>query len=201
MASTSSISLANSVLSKKPIEGSSAVLTSSDMSKTIAKASPPSTSLTQGALSRGPMASTSSSTTLTSGTTTGHVVTASSSGAATASKGLLTTSHGGGAGYASAIAVATPMVAGVALGAIATGLYGASNMVKYAKNEKTGGQAVKDTVKGGAGVGVSAGLGVAAGNAVAGTALALGTTVAVPVVAAVAVTYAGMRIWHGLFFK
>jgi len=73
--------------------------------------------------------------------------------------------------------------------------------VRYAKNEKTGGQAVKDTAKGAAGLGVSAGLGVAAAHAVAGSALALGTTVLVPVAAGVGAGYAVMKMWSKVFFK
>ena len=93
------------------------------------------------------------------------------------------------------------MAVGAVVGAVALGCYGVSNIMKYAKSEKSGAQAAKDTVKGGAGVGVSAGLGIAAANAVTGTSLALGSAVVVPVAAAVAAAYVSMRIWHGLFFK
>jgi len=74
-------------------------------------------------------------------------------------------------------------------------------MIKYGKDEKTGAQAAKDTVKGSAGLGVSTGLGVAAAHAVAGTSLALGTTVVVPIVAGVGAAYASLKIWNKIFFK
>ena len=87
------------------------------------------------------------------------------------------------------------------VGGISAVFYGVSNMIKYAKDEKTGVQAAKDTVKGSAGLGLSAGLGVAAAHAVAGTSLALGTSVVVPVAAGAGVAYAGIKIWNKLFSK
>ena len=84
--------------------------------------------------------------------------------------------------------------------AVAVGFYGISNIVKYGKSEKSGAQAIKDTVKGSAGLGLSTTLGVTAANAVAGTSLALGTAVLVPVAAGVAAAYASLKILHKLFF-
>ena len=127
--------------------------------------------------------------TLTSGTSTSLTTTSSA-----------VSSLGKGSGVAAAIAQAVPVVAGATVAAIAAGVYGVSNMVKYSKGEKSGGMAVKDTVKGSAGMGVSAGVGVAVGHAVAGTVLALGTTVVVPVVAGFAAAYGSLRVWHKLFF-
>lgn len=97
--------------------------------------------------------------------------------------------------------MATPLVGGAAVGAVAAGFYGISNVVKYAKNKKSGKQAVKDTVKGSAGVGISAGLGIAAANVIAGTSLALGSAVVVPLAAGFGTAYAGMKIWNKIFFK
>ena len=102
---------------------------------------------------------------------------------------------------AATVALGAPVAAGVIVGGAAAGVYGVANTIKYAKSEKSGGQALKDTVKGSAGVGVSAALGVAAAHAVAGTALALGTTAVVQVAAGVAAAYAGLRIWHRVFFN
>ena len=75
-------------------------------------------------------------------------------------------------------------------------------MIKYGKNEKTGTQAAKDTVKGSAGLGLAAGLGVAAAHAVAGTSLALGgAAVVVPIAAGAGAAYASLKIWNKLFSK
>ena len=101
---------------------------------------------------------------------------------------------------AAAVAV-TPLAAGVAVGAVAAGFYGVANMIKYARNEKSGKQAAKDTMVGSAGVGVSAGLGIAAANAIAGTSLAFGSAVVAPIAAGVAAAYAGITIWHKLFLR
>jgi len=125
--------------------------------------------------------------TLTGGSST---VTTSSRGVVADPKGL-----------AAALGQAAPVVAGTVVGGVAALCYGVSNMVKYARNEKPGMQAVTDTVKGSAGLGVASGLGVAAAKAVAGTSLALGTTLVVPIAAGAAAAYASVKIWHRLFFK
>jgi len=122
----------------------------------------------------------------------------SSSGLASASKGLLEQTKG--PRVAAAGVLVSPLAAGMVVGAVAAGFYGASNILRYAKSEKSGKQAAVDTVKGSAGLGVSAGLGIAAGNAIAGTSLALGSAVIVPMAAGVAAAYASIRIWHKLFF-
>jgi len=102
---------------------------------------------------------------------------------------------------ATGAAVATPLAAGAMVGGISAVFYGVSNMVKYGKNQKTGAQAAKDTVKGSVGLGVASGLGVAAAHAVAGTALALGSTVVVPITAGLATGYISMKIWNKIFSK
>ena len=98
-------------------------------------------------------------------------------------------------------AVAGPLTAGMVVGAVAAGFYGAANTIRYAKKEKTGTQAVKDTLAGSAGMGVSAGLGLAAANAIVGTTLALGSTVVIPIAAGAAAAFVSARIWNMLFFK
>lgn len=117
------------------------------------------------------------------------------------SSGLANVSKGVGRKAATASVLGTPLAAGMVVGVVAAGFYGVANMIRYARNEKSGKQAAKDTVAGSAGVGVSAGLGIAAANAVAGSSLALGSTVIVPMAAGVAAAYAGVRVWHKLFFK
>ena len=97
--------------------------------------------------------------------------------------------------------VGSPLATGTIVGAVAAGCYGVANMVRYAKNKKTGAQAVKDTVTGSAGLGVSTGLGLAAANTITGTSLALGSTVIVPLVAGAAAAYVSMAVWDKLFFK
>jgi hypothetical protein len=93
------------------------------------------------------------------------------------------------------------LAAGTFVGGVSALFYGVSNIVKYAKSQKTGAQAAKDTVKGSAGLGVAAGLGVTAAHAVAGTSLALGSTVLVPITAGVATGYISVKIWNQFFFK
>jgi len=106
-----------------------------------------------------------------------------------------------GQGAAALPATVAPLAAGTVVGGVAAVFYGVSNMIKYGKDEKTGAQAAKDTVKGSAGLGLAAGLGVATAHAVAGTSLALGTAVVVPIAAGAGVAYAGMKIWNKIFFK
>ena len=84
---------------------------------------------------------------------------------------------------------------------VGAGLYGVSNAMRYAKAEKSAKEAIKDTAKGSAGLGVSAGLGIAAANAISGTALALGSTLVVPLAAAVVTGSVAMRFWSKLFHK
>jgi len=100
---------------------------------------------------------------------------------------------------AAAAPAAAPLVAGTVVGGIAAVFYGVSNMIQYGEHKKAGAQAVKDTVKNSAGLGISTGLGVAAVHAVAGTALALGSSVFVPVTAGVATGYISMKIWNKIF--
>ena len=93
--------------------------------------------------------------------------------------------------------MASPLVTGTIVGAVAGGIYGVANMLRYKRNEKSGVRAAKDTITGSAGVGISTGLGVAAANAVVGT---LGSMVLVPVAAGAAVAYVSMVVWDKLFY-
>jgi len=102
---------------------------------------------------------------------------------------------------AAGVVTATPIAAGTLVGGIAAVFYGLSNMVQYGERKKTGAQAVKDTVKGATGLGISTGLGVAAIHAVTGTVAALGSTVVVPVTAGVATGYISMKIWNKIFSR
>ena len=209
--STSPISLAVGDSSKSPVMTASS-LTSlesqmrlKDLSCTTASSptaltsgSPIKTASSPTALTSGSsVKTTSSAVSLTGGTSGG--LTGTSSGAANISRGLL--DQGTKRSAATAGVLLTPLAAGMTVGAVATVFYGLSNIVKYGKNEKSGKQAVKDTVKGSAGLGLSTTLGVAAAKAVAASSLALGTAVLVPVAAGVAAAYASLKIWHKLFFK
>ena len=124
---------------------------------------------------------------------------ASLAGGASAQGSSASTSLVRGARHAST--ALTPVRGGVVFAAVGAALYGVSNTVKYARKEKSGKQAVKDTVKGSAGLGVSAGLGIAAAKAISGTALALGSTLVAPVAAGVVAAAVAMRFWNKLFSK
>lgn len=119
-----------------------------------------------------------------------------SSGASPLSKGVLR--EGGRLKAVKATAVvASPLVTGTIVGAVAVGIYGVANMLRYKRNEKSGVRAAKDTITGSAGVGISTGLGVAAANAALGT---FGSVVLVPVAAGAAVAYVSMAVWDNLFY-
>ena len=97
-------------------------------------------------------------------------------------------------------AVASPLATGTIVGVVAAGVYGAGNIIRYTRNEKSGVQATKDTVTGSAGVGVSSGIGIAAANVIAGTSLALGSAVIVPLVAGAVAAYVSIAVWDKLFY-
>ena len=94
-----------------------------------------------------------------------------------------------------------PFAEGIIIGVVSTGLYGVSNLIKYAKKKKSGGRAFKDTLKSSSGLGVSSGLGIAAAKVCAGTTLVLGSTIVVPLACGVTVTFIAKKIWGKLFFK
>ncbi len=94
-----------------------------------------------------------------------------------------------------------PLTGGVVVGAVGAGLYGISNMVSYARKEKSGKEALKDIAKNSAGMGISAGLGLTAANAISGTILAFGSAAIVPFACGITVTYITKEIWDRIFFK
>ena len=94
-------------------------------------------------------------------------------------------------------AVASPLATGTIVGAVAVGVYGIANMLRYRRNEKSGVRAAKDTITGSAGVGISTALGVATANVAVGT---FGSVVLVPVAAGAAVAYVSMAVWDKLFY-
>ena len=94
-----------------------------------------------------------------------------------------------------------PLAEGVIIGVVSTGLYGISNLIRYAKKKKSGKQAFKDTLKSSSGLGVSSGLGIAAAKACAGSTLVLGSTLVIPLACGVTVAFIAKRLWGKLFFK
>ncbi len=99
------------------------------------------------------------------------------------------------------VALVAPLTVGVIVGGVAAVCYGVANMIKYGENKKSGKQAVTDTVKGSAGLGISAGLGEAAGAAIAGSSLAMGSTIVAPIAVGAAVACASIKMWNRLFFE
>ena len=102
---------------------------------------------------------------------------------------------------AAGVALVAPLAVGVIVGGVAVVCYGVANMIKYGENKKSGKQAVMDTVKGSAGLGIAAGLGDAAGAAIAGTSLAMGSTIVAPIAVGAAVACVSIKIWNTMFFN
>ena len=98
------------------------------------------------------------------------------------------------------VAMVAPLTVGVVVGGVAAVCYGVANMIKYGDSKKSGKQAVTDTMKSSAGVGVSAGLGEAAGAAIAGSSIAMGSTIVAPIAVGAAVAFASIKMWNTLFF-
>ncbi|GAG35216.1 unnamed protein product, partial [marine sediment metagenome] len=99
------------------------------------------------------------------------------------------------------VALVAPLTVGVIVGGVAAVCYGVANMIKYGEHKKSGKQAIADTVKGSAGLGVSAGLGEAAGAAIAGSSLVMGSSIVAPIAVGAAVACASIKMWNRLFFK
>jgi hypothetical protein len=74
-------------------------------------------------------------------------------------------------------------------------------MIKYGEHKKTGKQAISDTMKGSAGLGIAAGLGEAAGAAIAGSSLVMGSSIVAPIAVGAAVACVSIKIWNMLFFN
>jgi len=98
-------------------------------------------------------------------------------------------------------ALLSPVTGGMIAGIVVAGFSGVSNAAKYARNEKSGAAAVKDTAKVSTGAGVATGLGIVAAKAVAGSALglALGTAALVPIAAGVATAGVSIHLWNKVF--
>jgi hypothetical protein len=99
------------------------------------------------------------------------------------------------------VAIVAPLTVGVIVSGVAAVCYGVANMIKYGEHKKSGKQAITDTLKGSAGLGVSAGLGEAAGATIAGSSLVMGSSVVAPIAVGAAVACASIKIWNRLFFK
>ena len=99
------------------------------------------------------------------------------------------------------LALVAPLTVGVIVGGVAVVCYGVANMLKYGENNKSGKQAIADTMKSSAGLGVSAGLGEAAGAAIAGSSFTMGSTIVAPIAVGAAVACASIKIWNRLFFN
>lgn len=154
---------------------------------------------------------TSSTSAKTSGqaiTTSGALPTSLASGGSSAlaanSQKILTTANTSTAitdKVVAGVALVAPLTVGVIVGGVAAVCYGVANMIKYGEHKKSGKQAIADTVKGSAGLGVSAGLGEAAGAAIAGSSLVMGSSIVAPIAVGAAVACASIKMWNRLFFK
>ena len=102
---------------------------------------------------------------------------------------------------AAGVALIAPLTVGVIVGGVAVVCYGVANMINYGENKKSARQAIMDTVKGSAGMGIAAGLGDAAGTAIAGTSLVMGSTIFAPIAIGAAVACVSIKIWNTLFFN
>jgi len=160
-----------------------------------------------------------SATLLTAGSTSAHV-----SGPPITTSGTLSTALAGGGSSALAanssrilttaktstavtekvaagVALIAPLTVGVIVGGVAVVCYGVANMINYGENKKSARQAIMDTVKGSAGMGIAAGLGDVAGTAIAGTSLVMGSTIFAPIAIGAAVACVSIKIWNTLFFN
>jgi len=99
------------------------------------------------------------------------------------------------------VVLIAPLTVGVIVGGVAAVCYGVANMINYGESKKSGKQAVMDTAKGSAGMGIAAGLGEAAGATVAGSSLVMGSSIVAPIAIGAAVACASIKIWNKLFFN
>ena len=140
----------------------------------------------------------------TSGTLPTSLASGGSSALAANSQKILTTANTSTAitdKVVAGVALVAPLTVGVIVGGVAAVCYGVANMIKYGEHKKSGKQAVTDTVKGSAGLGIAAGLGEAAGATVAGSSLVMGSSIVAPIAVGAAVACASIKIWNRLFFK
>ena len=141
-------------------------------------------------------------------TTSGALPTSLASGGSSAlaanSQKILTTANAGTAvtdKVVAGVAIVAPLTVGVIVGGVAAVCYGVANMIKYGEHKKSGSQAIADTAKGSAGLGIAAGLGEAAGAAIAGSSLVMGSSIVAPIAVGAAVACASIKIWNKLVFN
>jgi hypothetical protein len=91
--------------------------------------------------------------------------------------------------------VTDPYFTGFVVFVVTTGLCGITNVVDYLKKKKTGKEAVSDTFKESAKMGVCSIIGITAGNGVAGTGLVLIAPAVLPLTAGITATYLLKRFW------
>lgn len=140
----------------------------------------------------------------TSGTLPTSLASGGSSALAANSQKILTTAKTSTAvtdRVAAGVAVVAPLTVGVIVGGVAAVCYGVANMIHYGESRKSGKQAITDTIKSSAGLGVAAGLGEAAGAAVVGSTLTMGSTIIAPIAVGAAVACVSVKIWNVLFFN
>ena len=91
--------------------------------------------------------------------------------------------------------VTDPYFTGFVVFAVTTGLCGIVNAMDYLKKKKTGKEAISDTFKRSAKVGVCSVIGITAGNGVAGTGLVLIAPSVLPIAAGITATFLLKRFW------
>jgi hypothetical protein len=139
----------------------------------------------------------------TSGTLPTSLASGGSSALAANSQKILTTAKTSTAvtdKVVAGVAMIAPLTVGVIVTGVAAVCYGVANMIKYGEHKKTGKQAIADTMKGSAGLGIAAGLGEAAGAAIAGSSLVMGSSIVAPIAVGAAIACVSIKIWNRLFF-
>jgi multisubunit Na+/H+ antiporter MnhB subunit len=91
--------------------------------------------------------------------------------------------------------VTDPYFTGFVVFAVTTGLCGIANVMDYLKKKKTGKEAISDTFKESAKVGVCSVIGITAGNGIAGTGLVLIAPSVLPITAGITATFLLKRFW------
>ena len=91
--------------------------------------------------------------------------------------------------------VTDPYLTGFIVFAVTTGLCGITNIKDYFKKKKTGKEAIAETFKESAKVGVCSVIGITAGNGVAGTGLVLIAPSVLPIAAGITATFLLKRFW------
>ena len=93
-----------------------------------------------------------------------------------------------------------PVVGGMIAGVAGVGLYGIANISRYIKKEKSGKQAIKDTVAHSTGLGISAALGTATAEIAAFKTIVLISPIVLPVIAGVSVAFIAKHFWNNYLF-